>query len=459
MKVLEKTIKNEIYEFKEQIDKFLAGTINEEKFKTIRLNLGIYSQRQPGFYMVRAKLPQGRMFDYQLERIADVADQFGRGLAHLTTRQDIQIHWVELKNVIDVLTLYAEVGITTREACGNSVRNVTACPFAGICPKEIFDVSNISHTTTIHFLRNPISQNLPRKFKISFSGCDDDCAYSRINDIGFLATVNNNVPGFRVYVGGGLGGHPRSAFLLKDFIPYNQAVLYADAVVRVFDRYGNRANRNMARLKYVFEEKGVETLKQIIEEEFAEVKEIYGDSTFEEMPDINNISDPFLPKNEVKTIESMNVWYMHNVVKQKQQDYYAITVQIPFGETNSKNLRDIAKISRMYGTGEIRTSLDQNFIIPWIHVNNIEGVYEELKYSELIAQTDTILNIVSCPGAKTCNLGIARSQGLAKAIQDELNAYFKHDLSDISIRVCGCPNACAQHHIANIGFSGMARRI
>lgn len=459
MKVLEQTVKDEIFEFKEQVDKFLAGTLNEEKFKTIRLNLGIYSQRQPGFYMVRAKLAQGRLFDYQLERIADVAEQFGRGLAHLTTRHDIQIHWVELKDIISVLELYAQVGITTREACGNSVRNITACPLAGICKKELFDVSNIAHATTEHFLRNPISQNLPRKFKIAFSGCNEDCAYSRINDIGFVATINNGEPGFRVYVGGGLGGHPKSAFLLSDFIPYNQTILYADAVVRVFDRYGNRVNRNMARLKYVFEQKGVEELKQIIEKEFEVVKEIYGASILTETPLLNGVSDTTEQTKQSKQEQFRDPWYQHNVIKQKQQGYFSVIIQVPFGDITTQHLKDIAKLSRMYGAGEIRTTLDQNFIIPWIHQDKLEAINEDLKCDDLIFKTNTFLNIISCPGAKTCNLGIARSQGLAHAIQNELNTKFNQDLSDISIRVCGCPNSCAQHHIANIGFSGMARRI
>ncbi len=486
MEILKEFTKTEIDEFKEQIDRFLAGTINEEKFKTIRLNQGIYSQRQPGFYMVRTKLPQGRLFDYQLERIADVAQKYARGLAHLTTRQDIQIHWVELKNVIDILSSYAEAGITTREACGNSVRNITACPLAGICSKEAFNVSDIAHDTTGHFLRNPLCQNMPRKFKISFSGCGDDCAYSRINDIGFIAAESGGRAGFKVYAGGGLGGHPKPANLLKEFIPYDEAVHYADAIVRVFDRYGNRTNRNLARLKYVFEEKGVEAVQTLIEKEYEVVKNIYGKEELVTIsinsPHQNVASDSDNTRvqgfkgprgQEGKEIRGQEdkgsreqvgngtrgQWYKHDVIRQQQEGYYSVIIHLPYGDTNSQQLRDIAKLSRLYGSGEIRSSLDQNLIIPWISTDNLNNLYDELRQLELVMPENTELNIVSCPGAKTCNIGIARSQGLAQAIHDELNSKLDGDFSDIAIRVCGCPNSCAQHYIGNIGFSGMARRI
>ncbi len=459
MHILKEFVRSEIDEFKIQIDRFLSGTISEEKFKLLRLNQGIYSQRQPGFYMVRTKLPQGRIFDYQLERIADVAEKYARSIAHLTTRQDIQIHWVALNDVFDILSAYAEVGITTREACGNSVRNITSCPLAGICSKELFDTSAIAHETTAHFLRNPLCQNLPRKFKISFSGCSDDCAYGKINDIGFIATVSNGVPGFKVYAGGGLGGHPRPAYLVKDFIDYNETVQFADAVVRIFDRYGNRTNRNMARLKYVFEEKGFDTVKALIEKEFSVVKDIYGEHDPVSVSLINTADNGIHGLGSSGIEESMAAWIKHDVTYQKQEGYCAVIVNLPFGDTTSRQLRDIARLSRMYGSGEIRSLLDQNLIIPWISTDNLNNVYHELDQIGLIATKNTLLNMVSCPGAKTCNLGIARSQGLAQAIQDEFNENPEGDLSAIAIRVCGCPNSCAQHYIGNIGFSGMARRI
>ena len=409
--------------------------------------------------MVRTKLPQGRIFDYQLERIAEVAEKFARGLAHLTTRQDIQIHWAALKDVIDILTAYAEAGLTTREACGNSVRNITACPLAGICQKEIFNVSDIAHETTEHFLRNPLCQNLPRKFKISFSGCGDDCAYSRINDIGFIAIEKNGVPGFKVYVGGGLGGHPRSAHLFKDFIKYDGAIHFADAVVRVFDRHGNRTNRNMARLKYVFEEKGADAIHALIEKEYEVVKDIYGEHTQTGVHINGNTTVSACELKSQETGGPMASWIKHDVIMQAQQGYCAAIVHLPYGDTNSQQLRDVAKLSRLYGSGEIRSSPDQNFIIPWISTDNLDGLYEELQRTGLVTPENTTLDIVSCPGAKTCNLGIARSQGLAQAIHDDINADLKGDFSNISIRVCGCPNSCGQHYIGNIGFSGMARRI
>ena len=469
MQILKEFTKTEVAEFKEQIERFLAGTINEEKFKIIRLNQGVYSQRQPGFYMVRTKLPQGRIFDYQLERIAEVAEKYARGLAHLTTRQDIQIHWVALKDVPDILTAYAEAGITTREACGNSVRNITACPLAGICSKEVFGVSDIALKTTEHFLRNPLCQNMPRKFKIAFSGCSDDCAYSRINDVGFIAAENNGIPGFKVYGGGGLGGHPKPAYLLKDFIPYNKAVLYADAIVRVFDRHGNRVNRNMARLKYVFEEKGAVEVKSLIEKEYKVVQGIYGESSSLAMPglDTDEYSKGIKASNgqsKGKTSGeedkgARGLWYKHDIIRQQQEGYCAVIIHLPFGDTTDKQLKAIAHLSRFYGSGEIRSSLDQNLIIPWVSSNNLNNLYNELEQLGFVLPEKTSLNIVSCPGAKTCNLGIARSQGLAQAIRDELDSRLNGDFSDIAIRVCGCPNSCGQHYIGNIGFSGMARRI
>ena len=470
MQILKEFTKTELDEFKEQIERFLAGTINEEKFKIIRLNQGVYSQRQPGFYMVRTKLPQGRIFDYQLERIAEVSEKYARGLAHLTTRQDIQIHWVALKDVPDILMAYAEAGITTREACGNSVRNITACPLAGICSKEVFKISDIAQKTTDHFLRNPLCQNMPRKFKIAFSGCTDDCAYSRINDVGFIAIENNGLQGFKVYGGGGLGGHPKPAYLLKDFIPCNQAVLYADAIVRVFDRHGNRVNRNMARLKYVFEEKGAAEVKSLIEKEFEVVQGIYGESSSIDVPALDTYEysqEGFKASNDQGSGETSGEedkgakgqWYKHDVIRQQQEGYHAVVIHLPFGDTTDKQLKAIAHLSRFYGSGEIRSSLDQNLIIPWVSSGNLNNLYNELEQLGFVLPEKTSLNIVSCPGAKTCNLGIARSQGLAQAIHDELNSKLNGDFSDIAIRVCGCPNSCGQHYIANIGFSGMARRL
>ncbi len=456
MQVLKDFLTSDIDEFRAQIERFLSGTLSEEKFKTLRLSHGVYSQRQPGFYMVRTKLPQGRILDYQLDRIAEVAQKYARGLMHLTTRQDIQIHWVDLKHVHEILSAYAEAGITTREACGNSVRNITSCPFAGICPKQAFDVSALARRTSEHFLGNPICQNLPRKFKISFSGCGDDCAYSRINDIGFIATGRDGIPGFTVYVGGGLGGHPRAAELIKDFIRYDEAIQFADAVIRVFDRHGNRTNRNMARLKYLIEEKGIDAVKSLIEEEYRVVRGIYGDQ-----PD----SDIAMNCSAAETDHGIlpdkdgEQWAQSRVITQLQRGYCAVIIHLPYGDTTSQSLREVVRLSRLHGSGEIRTTLDQDLIIPWIGTGTIETVYLDLKRAGLIAQDNTVLDIVSCPGAKTCNLGIARSQGLAQAIHDELDTHLSGDLSDIKIRVCGCPNSCGQHHIAGIGFSGMARRI
>ncbi len=448
-------VKNEIDEFKHQIERFLSGTINEDKFKSVRLAHGIYGQRQPGFYMIRTKLPQGKMFDYQIERISDIVQQYARGLAHLTTRHDIQMHWVDLKNVPDVLYSLAEVGITTRESCGNAVRNVTACPYAGICAKEIFDISNIAHNTTLHFLRNPISQNLPRKFKISFNGCEEDCSYSRINDIGFIAVYKGDKPGFRVYVGGGLGGHPRNAYLLKDFIPVSDVLYYTDAIVRVFDRHGNRNNRNKARLKYLIEEMGFEEVSILIDREYSYVKEIYADQKDLDVEPIDRKSDNH---EEAVFDDKISEWIRHYAIKQRQEDYYAVVINIPYGDITAKQLKDIAKLSQDYGSGELRTTLDQNFVIPWVKQENLNSIYREINDLCFYADTSTC-NIVSCPGAKTCNLGIARSQSLSMAIHDRLKTHSNVDLSDITIRVCGCPNSCAQHWTGNIGFSGLARRV
>ncbi len=464
MQILKELIKPEIDEFKEHIDRFLAGTISEEKFKIIRLNHGIYSQRQPGFYMVRTKLPQGRIFDYQLERIADIAEKYARGQVHLTTRQDIQIHWVALKDTATILTAYAEAGITTREACGNSVRNITACPLAGLCAKEVFSVSDIAQKTTEHFLRNPLCQNMPRKFKIAYSGCSDDCAYSRINDIGFIATMNNDEPGFRVYGGGGLGGHPRPAFLLRGFIPHDQAIQYAEAIVRVFDRHGNRINRNMARLKYIFEEHGASAAAALIDKEFTAVQGIYGSTAPGESPALSPCGEPSgdagIKKPDTNGVDNPKEhWLRNDVTPQKQQGYSAITLHLPFGDISAQQLREIAHLSRFYGSGEIRASLGQNLIIPWVSTASLDTVYDDLENRGFLQGADSLFNIVSCPGAKTCNLGIARSQGLAQAIRDTLSTQRKTGCTDISIRVCGCPNSCGQHAIGNIGFSGVARRV
>ncbi|MBI5096466.1 MAG: sulfurtransferase TusA family protein [Nitrospirae bacterium] len=395
--------------------------------------------------MVRVKVPQGTLNPEQLKRLADIGDRFSTGIAHTSSRQDIQFHYVKLENVPTVMRLLAEVGLTTREACGNTVRNVTGCYLAGTCPDEVFDVSPYATLTTSYFLRNPVCQSLPRKFKIAFSGCSKDCAMAPINDIGAIAVkreVNGTEKsGFRIYIAGGLGPHPKIAQLLDEFIPAEDLIPLSEAILRVFDQYGEKKSRSRARMKFLLEKIGFEELKQRVLKEFQILKTSRTWSLT--LPSGDNLENPSIRPFEKGGTGNgdpyFHRWHSTNVLQQKQDGYHTVNMRLVMGDITTEQMRRLADITTKYAHGRLKVTQQQNFIMKWVRGEDLHSLYLALKEEGLaLAGAGRMIDIQSCPGAETCNLGLTSSRQLAFAIGRELAAH---------------------HHIADIGFHGVAKKI
>jgi len=469
-------ILDEISTFEEEIGRLRRKEMPEEKFKKFRLQNGIYGQRQKDDFMVRVKVPQGVLNPEQLRLLADTGDKFSNGIAHATSRQDIQFHFVKLENVPTVMRSLAEVGLTTREACGNTVRNVTACYLSGICPDEIFDVSPYARLTTDYLLRNPVCQSLPRKFKISFSGCSRDCSLAPINDIGAVAVekdINGTVQrGFSICIAGGLGPHPRIAQLLEEFVSADDLLPLSEAVLRVFDQYGERKNRNRARMKFLLEKIGFDELKRRIAEEFKIVK-ASGKWSYtlppEDTPDSLSGAGAgreqrLVPFEYTETLGNgapyFHRWRTTNVIPQKQTGYCIVHIMLQLGDITTDQLRTLSDITAKYSNGRIRVTHQQNLLMRWVRNESVYELYKELKRADMaLAGVGRMTDIQSCPGAETCNLGLTSSRQLARAIGLELSTRDDAEVENIKIKVSGCPNSCGHHHIADIGFHGVAKKI
>lgn len=458
-------VRREIEEFEAEIERRNREDVNENDFKRFRLQQGVYGQRQTGdVQMIRTKLPLGQINSEKLNVLADFADKNSNGIIHITTRQDVQFHFVPLEKVPEGMELLAEGGITTREACGNTVRNVTCCHKAGTCANESFDVSPYASMVSNYLLRHPQTQNLPRKFKISFGGCNG-CGIAPIHDIGFSGVYREEngkkVKGFKVLVGGGLGSSPHAAKQLTDFIPTDQILRLAETMIQIFNKYGDKKNRNKARLKFVIDRYGMDKVKEFYNEEF----EALAGTTY---PEINAPEEfipavsKFTPNNTFDNDPEFASWKARNTFGQKQVGYHNVQIKLLLGDLESEKTRAISKIATDYAAGEIRTTVNQNVMIPWVKDEAMGAIYGELKKIDLHkAGTEELKDITCCPGSETCNLGITASRGLATALTEDIENEFtdSSDLDHISIKMSGCPNSCGQHHIASIGFHGGAKKI
>lgn len=473
------TILEEIETFEVEAMRTLAGDVSTDLFKPFRLQYGIYGQRQPGVQMVRVKIPFGGITANQLRRVAELADCYATGVGHVTTRQDIQMHFVELKDVPTIMRGLAEVGLTTREACANTVRNVTACHLAGVCQGEVFDVTPYAKTVAYHLLRNPLNQSLPRKFKIAFSGCAHDCALTPIHDIGLLAVKRaDGVIGFRMVAGGGLGSTPRIAQLLREFTPMEELIPSIEAVIKVFDTLGNRKNRNKARMKFVIDKLGFEEFKRRWEAAYV--------SMGHTLP--NNGSIALLPYQDAPPALIMptrngtangngngngngtypighetpfEMWKRTNVVRQKQDGYVTAAIKLFMGDITSQQLLFVADLAERYSNGNLRTTINQNLVIRWIPAEQTPHLYEDLASHGLADPgAELVEDIIACPGTDTCGLGITSSKGLARALAEVFPAgRVPEELAGVDIKISGCHNSCAQHHISTIGLHGVGKRI
>ncbi|MBT7816825.1 MAG: HEPN domain-containing protein [Polaribacter sp.] len=453
-------VEKDIIELADKIAAFNNLQIDEEKFRSLRLARGVYGQRQSGVQMIRIKLPYGKVMSNQLRRISEVSDEYSRGKLHITTRQDIQIHYVDLQRTPELWAELERDDVTLREACGNVVRNVTASETAGIDINEPFDVSPYADALFKFFLRNPICQEMGRKFKVSFSATDEDTGLSYLHDLGYIAKIRNGVSGFKVMVAGGLGSQPRHAEVLYDFLPADKIIPVMEGVLRVFDRFGERKSRAKARMKFLLKEIGLEAFRNLIEEEqkAIEFKTVAIDAA-SYVP-----SEPVIvkaPKVEIKEVAAFDLWKSTNLIPQKQKGFVAIGIKVLLGDFYTDKARLLADLVETYAAGEIRLTLRQNIVIPFVKEDIVPFFYTELdKLGFVEPGYNKAVDITACPGTDTCNLGIASSTGIAAELERVIAAEYPQYLenSDLVIKISGCMNACGQHNMANIGFQGMTVR-
>jgi sulfite reductase (ferredoxin) len=454
-------VEKDIIDLADKIQLFHEGKVDEEKFRSLRLARGVYGQRQFGVQMIRIKLPYGKVTSDQLHRIADVSDEYSRGRLHITTRQDIQIHYVSLDRTPELWAELEKSDITLREACGNAVRNVTASETAGIDKNEPFDVSPYAHAVFQFFLRNPICQELGRKFKVSFSGTDDDTALSFMHDIGFIAKTKvingEEVRGFKVMLGGGLGSQPRFADVAFEFLATDKIIPYMESILRVFDRYGERSKRAKARLKFFIKDVGLEEFNKIVALETKALSNQTVAISTEgfETPDVSAIVAPEVTVDQ----EAFEAWKASNVIAQKQDGLFAIGVKVNIGDFYTKEARILADLIKNYAGDELRFSLRQNILLRHIREDLLPFFFQELgKLSMVDLGYESVQDVTACPGTDTCNLGIASSTGIADELGKVLRAEYPQfaDDKDLMIKISGCMNACGQHNMANIGYQGMS---
>lgn len=463
----DRTVREDIELFRSQANAFLSGQLTDDQFRAYRLRRGIYGQRQQGVQMVRTKVPGGRLTADQLRQLARVADTFGGGKGHLTTRQNMQFHFVPLAHVPDLLHLLADVRLTTREACYNTVRNVTACPLSGLHPEEPFAVQPYARRLAFAFLHKELTDSLPRKFKVCFTGCPEDCMASAINDVGLRAKIRDGVHGFSMTVAGGLGPLPTEAKLLHEFIPGEDVVRRVEAVLRVFNVHGNRKNKNTARLKFVMRNKGFDWLRDAIEEQYQEILATGGIPMPEVVPENFGGFQPqppphgtgqFLPMFDSNP--AFQEWCKTNVQPQKQAGYSIVTVRVNQGNLTGDQMRGLASLSEQAGDGALRFSMYQNVILAWVPsgaLPRVYGILEELGLND--ARGNEISDVLTCPGAYSCNLGLTKSMNLGAALSETVRNDPDPLVRNLRIHISGCPNSCGQHWIADIGFYGNARKI
>ncbi len=461
-------VREELDLYESQIQDYLAGLTGDIKFQKIRLQLGTYAQRQDGVQMQRIKIPFGGLNSVQLRRLADVSDKYASGFLHLTTRQDVQLYYIKIETVPNMMRELADVDITTREACGNTVRNVTACHQSGVSPTETFDVTPYAEAFKNFMLRNPICQNMGRKVKVCFEGCQDvDHAGVRIHDLGFRARIQEvdgqMKRGFQVHVGGGLGASPSLGHLWTEFMPVEDMIPFSAAVIRIFDRYGERKVRMKARMKFLVRSLGLEEFRKRVEEEWASLKvepswnDYLKDITEDVTPPEINQNIPPAPEG-TESDPAYLKWKESCVRPHELAEFAMVNLRIHNGDIVSETARRLADITDIYSAGDIRISIGQNLILRWVPLDALPSLYSALKEIDLVSLgPDTFNDITACPGADTCRLGITSAKGLADTLSEGMTnglGEFKELSKGLNIKISGCPNSCAQHVVASIGFQG-----
>jgi sulfite reductase beta subunit-like hemoprotein len=464
-------LEREFEDFETEATKFLDGETPENEFIGFRLKQGVYGQRQPGVQMMRIKLPFGGITPEQMEAFADVIERYvPLNKGHITTRQNIQMHHVPLKDATDVLRGLAPSGLSSREGCGNTVRNVTGDPWAGVCENEVFDPTPYAGAYVRYFVRHPTTQLMPRKVKTAFTGTDDDRAITGIHDIAFLARERDGVRGFEMRVGGGTAIMPRIAPTLYEFVEADNGeyLKAAEAMLRIFDRQDwLRVNRARARIKVLVDKVGIDEVRRMVDEElegdWVDERDFTPDPLLFE--DDEQSSAPAAPETYATPngdVAEFERFRRANVTAQRQEGYSAVQIHVPRGDLTPEQFRGLADIMRDYSGGYARTTVHQNFVLRWVRDESVYEVWQRLLALDLGAPgADEIDDVVSCPGTDSCKLGITSSMGLNAAIRERLATM---DVTDplsrrIHIKMSGCPNGCSQHHIANIGFYGASIKV
>src|SRR5688500_4561673 len=479
----------DIDEFVTLLGKFERGEMAPDDWRRYRLTRGTYGQRQDGVQMLRVKAPQGIVSSGQMRAFATVAAKYSRGFGHVTTRQNIQLHFVLLKDCEDAMRILGDEGLTTREACGNAVRNVTGCPYMGTSHSEIFDVYPYAEALTRYFLRHPLAAVLPRKFKIAFEGCTEDHALASINDIGWRARIQDGRKGFRVTIAGGTSIMPVSGYVLHEFVPVEEMLNVAESVIRVFHRCGDYKHPQRNRMKFTVKALGWDAFRARVEEALEEFRREGGatlpfdpaaveaegepDWTAAEPPTLQAVaataatpvSGPGIVPGSVKLQPLPDAyvrWMRSNVSRQRQAGYCHVIVRLPLGDFTAGQMRVLADLADAYGDGTLRLTVDQNVLYRWVKTESVEPFYQRLVAAGLGApDAGTLSDVVSCPGAESCRLAVTQSRGLGRVLTEHLSA--RPDLVDLvpsgSIKISGCPNGCGQHHVGSIGFQGSVRKV
>ena len=484
---------SDIDEFVATLERFERSEIGPDAWRAFRLVRGTYGQRQTGdAQMLRVKVPQGVLSAAQLEALADVADRHSRGFGHITTRQNVQFHFLALAQVEAAMRHLAAAGLTTCEACGNSVRNVTACVYGGVAADEVFDVTPYAEALTRYLLRHPLGSTLPRKFKIGFEGCPADHIATPINDLGFRAAVRRRHGvtrrGFRVTVAGGTSILCATGRVLDEFVPAGEIFAVAEAVLRLFRDLGDYEHKQRNRMKFLVRSLGWARWREEFDGRLATVRaEGLLPLPFDPeappveppparpsvaRPSIDDIArrapatlrGPGLlpviaPDRESRGFEP---WLRTNVRPQKQSGFAVVTVTVPLGDLAATQMRIVADLARAYGDGGVRVTSDQNVVFRWVRQADVRGLHARLSAASLgTPNADTIADVVSCPGAESCRLAVTQSRGLGRLLGDHVQARpdLIADADDLRIKISGCPNGCGQHHIAGLGFQGSVRKV
>jgi sulfite reductase beta subunit-like hemoprotein len=492
----------DIDEFVTVLGRFERGEIGPDEWRAFRLVRGMYGQRQTGdAQMLRVKIPQGVLDAAQLNALADVAERYSRGFGHITTRQNLQFHFVKLHDVEPAMRHLADAGLTTREACGNSVRNITACPYAGTAADELFDITPYAEALTRYLLRHPLSSTLPRKFKIAFEGCPEDHVATAINDIGFRARLRptqhstgewTQEKGFQVSVAGGTSTLTRTGQLLFEFLPAGDILIVAEAIVRVFHRLGDYQHKQRNRLKFLVRSLGWDRFRDEFESELTAVRASgaawlpfdperppveeaprmrqsrHGPSADEiaaQIADSVLLGPGIVPRLEPSTrvrVDDFVRWVRTNVKRQKQLGYSIATVTTVLGDLTATQLRVLAELAAGCGDCTVRVTSNQNLVIRWVRMADLKELHRRLSAASLGGSgAGTLADVTSCPGAESCRLAVTQSRGLGRVLVDGLEERpsIVAAAAGLDIKISGCPNGCGQHHIAGIGFQGSLRKV